>query len=200
VESTAIFIAERCNYPFLAFTKRVADGRESLAFDDARAKQLCQFRCLQVGEVGAYLRQVRPVDRRRVQIDTTVRFGNHLSDESIGRASRDRSSPTAGKKTIEVTPIRQIAGLMQEAVNRGVNGQHRSRSTIARPRIAVLPSSMRNNMSSLAVSVSSIVQVSPPIDTGASMTQRISRWPPESRISRSSLMSAVHTTTVFWSR
>ena len=50
-----------------------------------------------------------------MEIDSVCRLLHDLPHEDVGQASRERPALSAGEAPVEVTPIRQVAGVREEA-------------------------------------------------------------------------------------
>src|SRR3546814_8202707 len=69
---------------------------------------------LWIGQITADMRKVRSMDRAGVQVDTVLRAADDLAQEQTRQPRRQRPLVAARKAAIEITPVRQVAGLMQK--------------------------------------------------------------------------------------
>ncbi len=85
--------------------------------DYGRAERPRKLQRRAVVQVATDLRQVGTVDGARMQVDAEICFCDDLVHERVRHSCRDGTLAAAGERPVEVAAIRQVAGLVEEAVH-----------------------------------------------------------------------------------
>src|SRR3569623_662483 len=87
-----------------------------------------------VGEIGADLRQIVAVQGTGMQIDAVGGVAHDLGHEQVGETGGERAVGGAGKAAVELTAVRQITRVMNEAkdIDEGHGQQHAADALLQR--------------------------------------------------------------------